>query len=76
MRISAILGDDGYLEMKDRFFKVYLNGRQVKDCIVADEEEGYIEIYKTNRKGDKVYKKGEPERKRKTGKVKIKWVGK
>ena len=62
--------------MRDRYFKVTLNGQVVKNCIVADDDQGYVEVHKTNRKGEVVYKKGEPELKRKTGTVKIKWVGK
>ena len=75
MRISIVEGDDGFIEFKDRYYRVRLNGRAVPDAVTADSDLGYILQYKRDRKGEVMYKNGEPDLKKRTGEVKIKWVG-
>ncbi|PBC23475.1 MULTISPECIES: hypothetical protein [unclassified Mesorhizobium] len=43
MRISADIGDAGYVPAEDRHgVRIFLDGIEIKDVITADEECGYI----------------------------------
>ena len=45
MRISLIEGDTGFME--DTFgYNIFFNEEPLKNCIVADEEQGYAIIYR------------------------------
>jgi len=41
MRVSALVGDIGYTQDR-RGLTALLDGKLVKDCVVADEEKGYV----------------------------------
>ena len=75
MRISILAGDRGYLDMKDRYYQVRISGKIVKNAVVADEEEGYVEVYKLDKKGQVVYNRSGPVLRRRNGRITIKWVG-
>ena len=55
------------------YFKAYLNGEFVKNCVAANEEEGWVEIYKTDSDGHVLLNNWrETETEKKFGKVEIK----
>lgn len=44
MRLSTIQGDPGYKNDREIVgFKVFLDGVQLFDCIIADEEKGIVQ---------------------------------
>ena len=45
MRISVDPADPGYVQGSS-IYQVYLDGRQLKDCVTADEERGNLICYK------------------------------
>lgn len=51
MRISTLKSDRGY-HPQAHLCKVFLDGEQVKDCVMADEEAGMVYCYKTDSKGN------------------------
>ena len=74
MRMSARVGDHGYV--RDRGgLTVLLNEEVVKDCVVADEEAGYVITHVRDGKGRLVGNAGELSEVTRRGKVTIKGVG-
>lgn len=37
-----------------RYWMPTLDGQLVRDCVVADEEEGYVEVYQVNEQGHRL----------------------
>lgn len=59
MRLSAKMTDPGYatyvgIKRADLTIAITLDGKEVKDVLVADEEEGFIERFMRDEKGKPV----------------------
>ncbi len=50
MRISCSLDDPGFSPICYKF-DIYLNGDLINHCVTADEEEGYVLVYRINQSG-------------------------
>ena len=51
MRLSVKKSDPGYRPDAHQY-KPYLNGVLVKNCFTADEDRGYVLVYKTDENGN------------------------
>ena len=75
MRVSSIGTDAGY-NHNHSLYRIFLNGREVKHCFIADEEKGYVECYKLNERGSLYAEEnGELASFRRKGKVTITRLG-
>ncbi len=51
MRVSVNRNDEGYISDPGNY-KVFLDGKELESCVMADEEKGEAEVYKKDKNGD------------------------
>jgi hypothetical protein len=68
VRLSVIEADIGY-SPDARLIKPYLNGKRLYNCITADDEEGWCDVYVTDVNGSKIVDGDELKIERLFGKV-------
>ncbi len=76
MRMSINKNDPGYHERAQWRYQPYLNGKKVKDCFTADEDEGYVLRYTRDNNGQLIVdrEQGKVATERLYGKVEIRRV--
>lgn len=52
MRRISVNKDDPGFSLEPHRYVVYLNGKRIKDCFTADEEQGYVDCYYRDNAGN------------------------
>ena len=73
MRVSTLRYDSGYTD-KSWQYEVTLDGSKIDNCVTADEEKGYAEIYYLDSLGNMILDGDEIKTKKVCGEIKIKRI--